>query len=103
MASALRLHGWTVSLWKPDLKLSDIKQNPPTAVVISLRRLPSHGCEVADALRYTKWGRTIAIAFFDGAAEKVEAIRSRLPAAHHTSWKELPGVLREIVTTGGRE
>ena len=103
LASALRVQGWTVSLWNPALKPSAIKQNPPTAVVISLRRLPSHGREVADAMWYTKWGRTIPIAFFDGGADKVEAIRNKFPAAHCTSWEELPRVLREIATAGGRK
>lgn len=95
--------GWAVSLWNPALKLGDIKKSPPTAVVISLRRLPSHGREVADALWYTKWGRAIPIVFFDGAFEKVDAIRKKFPAAHHTTWDELPAVLSQIASAGGLE
>jgi hypothetical protein len=59
LAAGLREYGWKVALWKPTMKLGDIKKSPPTAVVISLRRLPSHGREVADALWYSKWGRMI--------------------------------------------
>lgn len=103
LASALRGLGWTVSLWNPALKLGDIKKSAPTAVVISLRRLPSHGREVADALWGTKWGRMIPIVFFDGASDKVDAIRRKFPAAHHTTWDELPVVLSQIASAGGLE
>ncbi len=101
LAAVLRKHGWTVSLWNQTLKLGDIKKTPPTAVVISLRRLPSHGREVADALWYTKWGRAIPIVFFDGASEKVVAIRQRFSAAHYTAWDGLPAVLSTIASGGG--
>lgn len=102
LAAALREHGWKVALWKPTLKMSDIKKHPPTAVVISLRRLPSHGREVADALWYSKWGRMIPIVFFDGVPDKVSAIRKRFPAAHYTAWESLPDVLGRIVAGGSR-
>jgi hypothetical protein len=78
-------------------ELREVKANPPTAVVISLRRLPSHGREVADVLWYTKWGRAIPIVFFDGQPDKVEATRAKFPAARFVDWAELPALLTEIV------
>ncbi len=48
LAAPLQTDGWQVKLGKFELK--DLKANPPAAVLISLRRLPSHGREVADAL-----------------------------------------------------
>ena len=61
LARALRTAGWQVKVGNFELK--DLKAKPPAAVVISLRRLPSHGREIADALWYTKWGRAIPIVF----------------------------------------
>lgn len=94
LAAPLEAAGWQVELGND--RVTRWKADPPTAVVISLRRLPSHGREVADALWQSKWGRTIPIVFFDGAVEKVEAIRRRFPAAYFASWPELPGVLRQL-------
>lgn len=86
--------GWQVRVGTFELK--ELKEKPPTALVISLRRLPSHGREVADALWYTKWGRAIPIVFVDGAADKVEATKAKFPLAHFCSWDELPGTLASL-------
>lgn len=98
MASSLRKAGWRVRIGSAELK--ELKANPPVAVTISLRRLPSHGREVADAIWYTKWGRAIPIVFFDGAPDKVAATREKFPAARFTSWEELPVVLRGLDAPG---
>ncbi len=100
IAAALAEHGWKVALWRPTMKLAEIKGNPPTAVVISLRRLPSHGREVADALWSSKGGRMIPIVFLDGAPSKVAAIRERFPTAHYAAWESLPDVLGGIAGAG---
>jgi hypothetical protein len=91
LAAPLQEAGWRVRTGSFELK--ELKANPPAAVVISLRRLPSHGREVADALWFTQWGRAIPIVFFDGAPDKVEATRKKFPAAQYTTWEELPGLL----------
>jgi hypothetical protein len=100
LAATLESHGWRVSLWDPTLKLSDIRVDPPRAVVISLRRLPSHGQGVADSIWATKWGRAIPIVFFDGAADKVEVTRERFPEAYFCSWEDLPSTLAELDRKG---
>lgn len=94
LAAPFREDGWQVKVGNFELK--DLKAKPPVAVLISLRRLPSHGREVADALWYTKWGRAIPIVFFDGASDKVEATRKRFPAAQFTTWEELPTLLPQL-------
>ena len=94
LAKPLRAAGWRVRTGGFELK--DLKAKPPVAVVISLRRLPSHGREVADAIWYTKWGRAIPIVFFDGEPDKVEATRRRFPAAQFTGWEQLPSLLRRL-------
>jgi hypothetical protein len=98
LADDLRARGWDVfavhdSDW---LDLKTLKQSPPHAVAISLRRLPLHGRAIADALWNTKWGRQIPIAFFDGAEDKVAATRQKFPAAIYTSWEVLPALLERL-------
>lgn len=94
LAAPLQADGWLVRLGSFELK--DLKANPPMAVLISLRRLPSHGREVADALWYAKWGRAIPIIFFDGEPDKVEATRKKFPAAQFAAWEELPTLLPKL-------
>jgi hypothetical protein len=66
------------------------------AVVINLNRLPSHGREVAIALRGAKSTRHIPIVFVEGAPEKVEPIRQLLPDAVYTTWPKLPAALKKL-------
>lgn len=91
----LRQAGWRVTLGPGELKA--LKENVPAAMLISLRRLPSHGREVADALWFTKWGRAIPIILFDGLPDKVEATRKKFATAHFTTHAELVG-LRATLT-----
>ena len=51
-----------------------IRRTMPDALVIDLTRVPSHGRELAFAIRRTKYTRQIPIVFVDGEPEKVEAI-----------------------------
>jgi hypothetical protein len=94
LAAELGSAGWRVKTGLGELKA--VKASPPGAVVISLRRLPSHGRELADALWYTKWGRAIPIVFFDGQPDKVDATRTRFPNAQFVNWADVPAVLRKI-------
>lgn len=57
------------------------RENPPDAFVIDLSRLPSHGREVAIALRQSPKTRHVPIVFCGGVAEKVRLIREVLPDA----------------------
>src|SRR5947207_913253 len=71
--------------------------DPPAAVLIDLDRLPSHGREVAVALRNSKWTRHIPIIFAGGLPEKVERIRQELPDAFFTDWKRAPRVITKAM------
>jgi hypothetical protein len=66
------------------------------AVVINLNRLPSHGREVAIAMRGAKSTRHIPIVFVEGAPEKVADIRQVLPDAVYTTWAKLPAALKKL-------
>jgi hypothetical protein len=64
-----------------------IRTTPPDAVLIDLSRMPSHGREIACALRNTKYARHIPLVFVGGEPEKVEAIRKLIPDAEFTTVK----------------
>jgi hypothetical protein len=69
--------------------VKQLRADPPTAFVIDLGRLPSHGREAAFAVRESKALRTIPIVFVGGAEAKVGSIRAMLPDATYTSWDEI--------------
>jgi hypothetical protein len=74
-----------------------LREDPPIAFVIDLGRLPSHGREVALAVRESKALRPIPIVFVDGAEEKVDAIREHLPDATYAAWEDIGADLREAI------
>ena len=72
------------------------REDPPAAFVIDLSRLPSHGREIAIALRQSPKTRQIPVVFCDGAPEKVRLIRDVLPDATYCTSKDLIKTLRNI-------
>lgn len=70
------------------------RESPPDAFVIDLTRLPSHGREIAVALRQSRATRQIPIVFCGGAEEKVAGIRSVLPDANYCTREKLKSTLR---------
>ena len=74
-----------------------IRDNPPDAIVIDLSRLPSHGREVATALRGHKLTRPIPILFLDGEPEKVARVRQQLPDAAFCERTTLVSALRQCI------
>ena len=77
LLQACRDCGFEVEYTAKDLPLiaRAIRTTMPDALIIDLTRLPSHGRELALAVRSRKYSRGIPIVFVDGAPEKVEAIR----------------------------
>jgi cyanophycinase len=98
LAEELRAQGWEVQSVHDaeQMEMTSLRQSPPQAVVISLRRLPSHGREVANALWHSKWGRKIPIVFVDGAEDKVALTRQKFPSGRFASWEELPTLLEQL-------
>lgn len=72
------------------------REEPPSAFVIDLSRLPSHGREIAIALRQSKKTQLIPIVFCDGMKEKVAAIREVLPDASYCAGGELAKTLKQV-------
>lgn len=79
--------------------LRGLAEDPPAAVVIDLGRLPSHGREVALALRERKGTRGIPIVFVGGEAAKVERTRALLPDATYASWRGIKGALSKAIAS----
>ena len=73
------------------------RESPPDAFVIDLSRLPSHGREIAIALRQSRATRTVPIVFCEGAEEKVARIRSELPDAVYCTRSNLRAGLRQAL------
>jgi hypothetical protein len=73
--------------------LRTLRANPPEAYIIDLSRLPSHGRQVAMALRTYKDTRHIPIVFVDGDPRKVANLKTLLPDATFTTWGRLKTAL----------
>ncbi|MBI3872927.1 MAG: DUF3052 family protein [candidate division Zixibacteria bacterium] len=74
-----------------------LRDKPPDAFVIDLNRLPSHGREVATALRQFKATRLVPIVFVGGEKDKVARARASLPDAAFTEWPQIRGALAEVI------
>ncbi len=77
--------------------LRQIRSGPPDAVVIDLSRMPSHGREVAHALRSAKATRHLPIVFVDGEPEKVKKTKLLLPDATFTTWGRIKTALPKAI------
>ncbi len=64
-------------------------ENPPDALVVDLSRMPSHGRDVAVAVREKKSTRHIPIVFVGGDLVKVQRVQTLLPDATYTTWKRI--------------
>jgi len=74
--------------------LRDIAEWAPAAIVIDLARVPSHGRDVAVALRHAKRTRQIPIVFAGGAPEKIARVREQIPDAVYAEWSGIRAALR---------
>ncbi|MBI2927654.1 MAG: DUF3052 family protein [Verrucomicrobia bacterium] len=98
-AARLRAAGYAVDARPLDgpSALRALREQPPAAVVIDLTRQPSHGRDVALALRQAKRTRQVPLIFAEGEPEKVARIRALLPEAVYTSWRRIRGALRRVI------
>src|SRR5450755_1406712 len=99
IVKALAAAGHTVDYdeqWQPAL-LKQWRDSPPDAFVIDLSRLPSHGREIAIALRQSKKTAGIPVIFCSGEDEKVAKTRSLLPSETYCGKAQLvPSVLAAL-------
>jgi len=98
-ARALKTAGFSVdaSPLNPAGLIGQFRANMPAAVLIDLDRLPSHGREVAVALRQSKSTRHLPIVFAGGVAEKVARVRQELPDAFFADWAKVGPLLAKAL------
>jgi hypothetical protein len=81
--------------------MSTLRQDPPHGFLIDLSRIPSHGREVAMAVRSYKDTRSVPIVFVGGEKDKITRTRELLPDADFCTWedlaKRLPSILNRPV------
>jgi hypothetical protein len=77
------------------------RAEPPDAFVIDLSRLPSHGREIAIALRQSKATRAVPLIFCQGEPEKIAKTREILPDAVYCSLSRLKSTLRRLPKIAG--
>jgi CheY-like chemotaxis protein len=76
--------------------MRDWRTSPPDAFVIDLSRLPSHGREIAIALRQSKATRAIPLVFCEGEEEKIAKTRTLLPDAVFCPFSRLKSTLGKL-------
>ena len=98
--AALQSAGYTVEYAVVDPSvLRQLKTQPPAAIVIDLNRLPSHGRDVAVAVRTAKATRQVPVVFVEGKPDKVANIKKLLPDATYTTWRAIRGALKKAVAS----
>lgn len=97
-AAQLRDAGYSVSFEATTPQwLRRAVASPLDAIVIDLSRLPSHGREVALALREQKSTRHVPLVFVDGERQKVARVRAVLPDAVFTSWGRIAAAVKRAI------
>lgn len=95
----LQAAGYEVAHGPPDGAgwLRQLRDDPPSAVVIDLGRLPSHGRDVGLAIRESRSTRHLPLVFVQGNAEKVARIKQLLPDAVYTTWSGVSSALEQAI------
>lgn len=83
--------------------MKEFRENPPSALIIDLSRLPSHGREVGVFLRNSKVTRLIPLIYVEGDAEKVARVQATLPDARYTTYAKIGTVLEDVLASPPRE
>jgi CheY-like chemotaxis protein len=83
--------------------LRALREDPPDAIVIDLSRVPSHGRDVALAVRQAKATRLVPIVFVEGDPERVSRLKALVPDAVHAGWKGIRSALKGAIARPPRE
>lgn len=94
----IRSAGYEVDHAQPaSSTLSDLRKNPPAAVVIDLERLPAQGRDIGVWLRTQKPTHHVPLVFVGGKPEKVEGVKRLLPDAVYTPWSRIRSALKRAI------
>jgi len=100
-ATVLRAAGYIVDhrAFDGPETLRALTGRPPSVFVIDLGRLPSHGRDVALALREHGKTRHVPIVFVEGEPEKLRRVKQVLPDASYSSWRRIRSALRAALAS----
>jgi hypothetical protein len=104
-ARELMASGYTVdheSRFGPSL-LRSLADSPPAAIIVDLSRLPSHGRDVAIALRTRAGTRRVPLVVAGGRGDAVKGLRTHLPDAFYTSWRSITSALERAIAAPPRD
>jgi CheY-like chemotaxis protein len=97
-AERLRAAGYDVAYEQLDAAgLRQLREDPPSAVVIDLSRLPSQGRDMGVNLRTYGATRHVPLVFVEGDTKKVARVQELLPDAIYTSWDEIANSLEQAI------
>jgi hypothetical protein len=74
-----------------------IRAEPPSAIVIDLRRMPSYGRALGGLLRENKSLRAIPLVFIAGDPKKTAEARRLLPDAVFAEWSDVPAAIERAI------
>ncbi len=97
LASELRI--WGHEVIAGFTTVGAVEDSKPDGVVISLRRLPTHGYQTAKALRNQPGVESIPLVFADGMPDKVADLMEEFHQARFVSWDELESALAALDST----
>lgn len=99
-AAQLQKAGYEVEMGAVDpAVLRAMRQNPPAAVLIDFARRPSHGRDVALAIRQAKGTRQVPILIVEGEPEKLARLQALLPDAIYTTWRRIRSDLKRAIAS----
>jgi len=91
LASELRI--WGHEVIAGFTTVGAVEDSRPEGVVISLKRLPAHGRQTAQALQKQLGLDSLPILFADGLPDRVAAMREEFRQARFVSWDALESTL----------
>src|SRR5438067_1712977 len=95
----LRAAGFDVApqtSWNPALE-RDVRAKPPDAFVIDLSRTPSMGRDIGVALRSYRSVAHVPLVFVDGAAPKLDRLKTFIPDAVYTASPQLSKAVSDAI------
>jgi len=76
-----------------------LREDPPDAFVIDLRRLPAQGREIGGWLRRQSATRFVPLVFIEGDPSKTARVRDLLPDAAYTAWENVVPTLASAIAS----
>lgn len=94
---ALGIDVATLSTPQATGQMRALREAAVDAVIIDLARLPSHGAEIARAVRQSPSTRHLPLLFLGGAPDKRDAVRRQLPDATYGDWSTIASSLADAM------